>query len=63
MTLVLEAVDIAVGRGETAVLRHVSLGVTAGESRVIRFTPREPLPAGAAPIFTGYDLQSCQGNG
>ena len=35
--------------------------LTAGESRTIRFTPRKPLPA--APVFTGYDLKSCQGNG
>jgi ABC-type cobalamin/Fe3+-siderophores transport system ATPase subunit len=31
VTLVLEAVDLAVGRGKTAVLSHVNLGVTAGE--------------------------------
>jgi beta-mannosidase len=37
--------------------------LTAGESRVIRFTPKQPLAAGAHPVFTGYDLQSCQGNG
>jgi beta-mannosidase len=37
--------------------------LTAGESRFIRFTPRQPLAAGLAPSFTGYDLQSCQGNG
>ena len=35
--------------------------LTAGESRIIRFTPRGPLTS--APVFTGYDLQSCQGNG
>jgi beta-mannosidase len=37
--------------------------LTAGQSRVIRFTPRQPLAAGAGPVFTGYDLHSCQGNG
>jgi beta-mannosidase len=37
--------------------------LAAGESRVIRFTPRQPLAAGVAPVFSGYDLQSCQGNG
>ncbi|KQV34686.1 MULTISPECIES: glycoside hydrolase family 2 protein [unclassified Rhizobium] len=35
--------------------------LTAGESRTIRFTPRQPLAG--APVFTGYDLKSCQGNG
>ncbi|MEK1930323.1 MAG: glycoside hydrolase family 2 protein, partial [Pararhizobium sp.] len=37
--------------------------LTAGETRVIRFTPKQPLAAGAHPVFAGYDLQSCQGNG
>ncbi|OJF93012.1 beta-mannosidase [Pararhizobium antarcticum] len=37
--------------------------LTAGGDRVIRFTPKVPLAAGAEPVFTGYDLQSCQGNG
>ncbi|MDQ0320654.1 beta-mannosidase [Pararhizobium capsulatum DSM 1112] len=36
--------------------------LTAGETRTIRFTPKK-APAGGAPIFTSYDLQSCQGNG
>ncbi len=34
--------------------------LTAGESKTIRFTPRRPA---TAPVFTGYDLKSCQGNG
>ncbi|WP_075292679.1 beta-mannosidase [Pararhizobium arenae] len=34
--------------------------LTAGESRTIRFTPRQPVES---PVFTGYDLKSCQGNG
>ena len=37
--------------------------LTAGESRVIRFKPKEQLAAGRHPVFKGYDLQSCQGNG
>jgi beta-mannosidase len=37
--------------------------LTAGESRVVRFTPRQPLAEGSVPVFTGYDLKSCQGNG
>ena len=40
---------------------HPWRSIKTGESRTIRFTPRKPLPA--APVFTGYDLKSCQGNG
>ena len=37
--------------------------LTAGERRVIRFTPKQPQAADWKPVFTGYDLQSCQGTG
>lgn len=33
--------------------------MTAGESRTIRFSPREPLTLGEVPEFTWRDLQSC----
>lgn len=39
------------------------IDLTAGESRTVEFTPRLPLALGASPVFTAYDLQSCQGNG
>lgn len=37
--------------------------LTAGESRVIRFTPKEKPETGNVPRFVAFDLQSCQGNG
>ncbi len=37
--------------------------LTAGESRTIRFTPRDKPVVGRAPRFLAFDLQSCQGNG
>lgn len=37
--------------------------LTAGESRVIRFTPKEKPETGSVPRFVAFDLQSCQGNG
>lgn len=37
--------------------------LTAGEARTIRFTPKVPLDEGAAPRFSAYDLESCQGKG
>ncbi|WP_275783182.1 beta-mannosidase [Pararhizobium gei] len=35
--------------------------LTAGDSRIIRFTPKNP--PGNVPRFVAFDLQSCQGNG
>jgi len=35
----------------------------AGETKVIRFTPKVPLGAGELPRFSAFDLESCQGKG
>lgn len=35
----------------------------AGETKVIRFTPKVPLGAGDLPRFSAFDLESCQGKG
>ncbi len=35
----------------------------AGETKVIRFTPKVPFDAGALPRFSAFDLESCQGKG
>ncbi len=35
----------------------------AGETKVIRFTPKVPLGAGELPRFAAFDLESCQGKG
>ncbi|WP_331374557.1 beta-mannosidase [Sinorhizobium chiapasense] len=37
--------------------------LTAGETKVIRFTPKAPLAEGIVPSFSAYDLESCQGKG
>ncbi|WP_412472376.1 beta-mannosidase [Ensifer adhaerens] len=35
----------------------------AGETKVIRFTPKVPFDAGELPRFSAFDLESCQGKG
>ncbi|MEI2296914.1 beta-mannosidase [Ensifer sp. MJa1] len=35
----------------------------AGETKVVRFTPKMTLAAGERPSFTAFDLESCQGKG
>ncbi|MCA1440702.1 glycoside hydrolase family 2 protein [Ensifer sp. IC4062] len=37
--------------------------LTAGETKVIRYTPKAPLAEGIVPSFSAYDLESCQGKG
>ena len=37
--------------------------LTAGEAKVVRFTPKVPLESGATPRFSAFDLESCQGKG
>ena len=35
----------------------------AGETKLVRFTPKVPLAAGELPRFAAFDLESCQGKG
>jgi beta-mannosidase len=35
----------------------------AGKTKVVRFTPKVALAAGALPRFAAFDLESCQGKG